>query len=107
MSNREFTYGFDELEICPGLMAAGEAEFIKRANDSFEMTGLSLYWHPTESLRITNDSDWIWKAIEAALIKYDDVSGVISDAYDKANADEFDSDYWRDERIERMRIDLL
>lgn len=103
----DFTYGFDELEIAPGLMAAGEADFQKRPNGSFEMIGLSLYWHPTESLRVTNDSDWIWKAVETALIKYDDSAGVLGDAYDKANADEYDPDYWRDERIERMRVGLI
>lgn len=102
----DFTYGFDELEIAPGLMAAGEADFTKRSNGSFEMVGLSLYWHPTDSIRITNDSDWIWKAIEAALIQYDDKAGVLGDAYDKANASEYDPDYWREERMERMRIGL-
>lgn len=103
---RDFTYGFDELEIAPGLMAAGEADFQRRANGSFEMIGLSLYWHPTDSLRVTNDSDWIWKAIEKALIDYDDKAGVLGDAFDAANAEEYDPDYWRDERIERARIGL-
>ena len=103
----EFSYGFDELEIAPGLMAAGEADFVKRPNGSFEMTGLSLFWHPTDSIRITNDSDWIWKAIETALVKYDDQTGVLSDAYDKANRDEYDADYWRAERMERARVGLI
>lgn len=102
----EFTYGFDDLEIAPGLMASGEADFIKRPNGCFEMTGLSLFWHPTKSLRVTNDSDWIWKAVESALIKLDDSAGVLSDAYDKAN-DEYDPDYWRDELMERMRVGLI
>lgn len=106
--SREFTYGFDELEIAPGLMAWGEADFQQRANGSFEMIGLSLYYHPKDTpLRITSDAEMIWQLIEKALIALDDKCGLLSDAYNRANAEEIDADYWRDERIERMRIGLI
>lgn len=104
----EFSYGFDELEIAPGLMAWGYADFQKRANDSFEMIGLSLYFHKSmDAVRLTDPSEWVWQLIERTLIQLDDNKGILSDAHDAANADEFDPDYWRDEKIERMRIDLL
>lgn len=102
----DFSYGFDDLEIAPGVMANGEADFIKRNNGSFEMTGLSIYWHPSEALRITDDSHWLWKAIEKALVEYDDKTGVLQDAYDKAEEDEREylRDLEADYKYEEMKL---
>lgn len=105
--SREFSYGFDELEIAPGLMAWGEAEFQQRSNGSFEMIGLSLYHHPSEALRLTNPSEWIWQLVEKTLIALDDKCGLLTDAFDAANADEYDPDHWREEKLERIRIGLI
>jgi hypothetical protein len=98
----DFTYEFEELEIAPGIMATGEADFVKRNNGSFEMTGLSIYWHPKqERLNINSDNHWLWQSIESALIKYDETTGKLQDAYDKA--EEAEREYLRDQYYDDKR----
>lgn len=98
----EFTYGFDDLEIAPGIMANGEADFVKKPNGTFEMMGLTIYWHrDMERLNITSDDHWLWQSIEKALIKYDETTGKLQDAYD--NAEEAEREYLRDQYYDDKR----
>lgn len=100
----DFTYGFEDLEFAPGLMATGEADFIKRPDGSFLMNGLSLFWKRANSIMITHDSDWVWQAIETALVQMDDRTGCLQSAYEKAEESEreylitLEADYAREER---------
>jgi hypothetical protein len=104
----EFTYGFDDLEIAPGIMANGEADFVKKPNGTFEMMGLTIYWHrDMERLNITSDDHWLWQSIEKALIKSDDSTGILMDACEKEEEKEFDPDEARERRMEYQRIGLL
>jgi hypothetical protein len=103
----EFSFEFNDLEIAPGISANGEADFIKLPNGHFEMTGLSIFWDRKEALRITDSSSQLWVLIAAAFIEYEDNTGRLSDACEKAEQDEYDPDYWRDEKMERMRVGLI
>ena len=104
----EFSYEFEEMEVLPGVMVWGDADFVKRANGTFEMMGLRLYWHGDKpKLTLTNSSDWFWSAIETAFIEMNDRCGILSDACEKEESKEEDPDDIRDRRLEYIRIGLL
>jgi hypothetical protein len=104
----EFSYEFEDLEIAPGIMANGEADFVKMPNGRFEMTALATRWSRTDSLRFTDSSSQIWTMVAEAFAKYEDDTGRLSDACEKAEYDEdAAADYWREEKMERMRVGLI
>lgn len=74
----DFTFEFEELELAPGVLATGEADFVI-ARGIYIMTSLVIGWERGKRLCITSDYDPIWKLVETALLK--DTSA-LSEAYD-------------------------
>lgn len=66
----EFTYEFEELELAPGILANGEADF-QYIRGQFIMTSLVIGWSKPRLLITDGDSFW-WVTIEQALLKYKD-----------------------------------
>ena len=78
-----FTYEFEDLEIFPGVMAKGEAEFAK-VNDAFELQILTFGWKSLGEMQSVIQGEQLWNLAKAAFDKYDLETGRITDAFNEA-----------------------